>query len=100
MGGVFSKKENKKKQFPGKPASMQPKICQDSQHYGVAQTCAQTHCKNEVCNNCRQPKQGKLYCMLCELSLADEEEIDFQEIEKSKIREAQQTVKVRQSETG
>ena len=34
------------------------------------------------------------------MSLADEDEIDLQEIERSKIRESKQTVNVRQSETG
>lgn len=59
------------------------------------------NCQNVVCANCRPlSKPGKIYCVLCELGLADDEEIDVNELEKSKIKRAQHTVSLKPDEAG
>ena len=50
-----------------------------------------------ICNKCRSPnpKDGKIYCMLCQMSLMDTDDDDAEMIRNSKIKGAQTQISVK-----
>lgn len=84
MGGIFSK---------DKPAGGGIRPCTEQVHSAKVHVCSSNNCQATVCQNCTQPIQGKLYCMLCAMSKqSDQMELDEEAMRKSKIKNTETTV--------